>query len=322
MLSYALRRVLLAVPLLLGVAALNFLLVSLAPGDPVIYLLADSSDPGLVQVLRERFGLDQPLWERFVAYVGALLQGNLGQSITQARPVAEAILERLPATLLLATTALIIAAGLGIPLGLWLARQSLLNPKLERSAFVGVLLGAGLPPFLLGQLLILLFALYLGWFPTNGMTSVRGSPEGLGRLLDVLVHLILPALTLGLQPLAAVARATRAQALEVLQQEYVQVARAKGLVERVVLNKHVLKNALPAPLTLLALSSGHWLGGAVVTETVFAWPGMGRLAVEATLSRDYSLTVGVILIGAIGVIAANLIADLAVALLDPRVRYA
>jgi len=317
-----LRRVLLAVPLLLGVAALNFLLVSLAPGDPVIYLLADSSDPGLVQALRERFGLDQPLWERFGAYVGALLQGNLGQSITQARPVAQAIVERLPATLLLASAALVIAAGLGIPLGLWLAKHSLINPRLERSVFVGVLLGTGLPPFLLGQLLILLFALYLGWLPTNGMNSVRGSPEGLGRVLDVLMHLILPALTLGLQPLAAVARATRAQALEVLQQEYVQVARAKGLAEWVVVNKHVLKNALPAPLTLLALSSGHWLGGAVVTETVFAWPGMGRLAVEATLSRDYSLTVGVILIGAMGVILANLIADLTVALLDPRVRYA
>lgn len=322
MLTYALRRVLLALPLLLGVAALNFVLVSLAPGDPVIYLLADSSDPGLVAALQERYGLDRPLWERFGAYVGALLEGNLGQSITQSRPVSEVLLERLPATLLLAMAALVIAAGWGIPLGLWLARQSLLNPRLERGAFVGVLLGTGLPPFLLGQLLILLLALNLGWFPTNGIVSVRGSPEGLGKVADVLMHLVLPALTLGLQPLAAVARATRAQALEVMRQDFVTTARAKGLAERVVLNKHVLKNALPAPFTLLALSSGHWLGGAVVTETVFAWPGMGRLAVEATLSRDYTLAVGVILIGAVGVILANLLADLAVAVLDSRVRYA
>lgn len=321
MFTYAARRLLIAIPLLLGIAALNFLLVSIAPGDPVIYLLADSSDPGLVQTLRDRYGLEQPLWERFGAYLSSLLQGNLGQSITQGRPVLEAILERIPATLTLAGTSVLIAAGLGIPLGLWLAKLSLTNPRLERSAFLSILLGTGLPPFLLGQLMILLFALYLGLLPTNGMYSVRGTPEGLPRLWDLLTHLILPALTLGLQPLATIARITRAQALEVMGQDFVTTARAKGLNERVVQNKHVLRNALPAPVTLLALSSGHWVGGAVITETVFAWPGLGRLAVESTLARDYPLVIGVILIGAVGVILANLIADVVVAGLDPRVRY-
>ncbi|MGK0619539.1 hypothetical protein [Meiothermus cerbereus] len=148
MFTYATRRILLAIPLLLGIAALNFLLVNTAPGDPVIYLLADSSDPGLVQTLRQRYGLDQPLWERFGAYVGSLLQGNLGQSITQGRPVLEAILERIPASAILAGAALLIAAGLGIPLGLWLAKLGLYNPRLERSTFLAVLLGTGLPPFL------------------------------------------------------------------------------------------------------------------------------------------------------------------------------
>ncbi|MGK0620125.1 ABC transporter permease [Meiothermus cerbereus] len=174
---------------------------------------------------------------------------------------------------------------------------------------------------LLGQLLILLFALHLGLLPTNGMHSVRGTPEGLSRFLDLLLHLILPALTLGLQPLAAIARITRAQALEVMGQDFVTTARAKGLSERMVHTKHVLRNALPAPITLLGLSSGHWVGGAVITEIVFAWPGLGRLAVESTLARDYPLVIGVILVGAIGVILGNLIADIAVAGLDPRVRY-
>lgn len=319
---YAARRLLLVVPLLLGTAALNFLLVNLAPGDPLIYLLADSSDPELYQALRERYNLDQPLLERFAAYLASLVEGNLGQSISQSRPVLQAIAERLPATLVLAMAALLIAAGLGIPLGLWLAKTSLVRPRLERSAFVGVLLGTGLPPFLFGQLLILVFALYLNALPSNGMYSVRATPEGFPRLWDLLMHLILPALTLGVQPLATIARITRAQALEVMQQDFVLAAKAKGLREARVLNKHVLRNALPAPLTLLALSTGHWIGGAVVTETVFAWPGLGRLAVESTLARDYPLVVGVILFGAIGVIFANLIADLAVAALDPRVRYA
>lgn len=322
MLTYTLRRLALAVPLLFGVAALNFALVSLAPGDAALALLADGSDRGQLEALRERFGLDRPVLERFGAYLGALARGNLGVSLIQGRPVAEAVLERLPATLLLAGAALLIAATLGVPLGLWLAAESLNRPGLERAAFLGVLSSAGLPPFLIGQILILVFALVLGGLPTNGMSSIRESYTGFGRVLDVARHLILPALTLGLQPLAALARVTRAQALEVLGQEYVLAARAKGLSARRLLWKHVARNALPAPLTLLALSSGHWLGGAVITETVFAWPGLGRLAVEASLTRDFALSIGVILVGAVGVILANLIADLAVAGLDPRVRYA
>lgn len=321
MLVYTLRRILLIVPLLIGVAALNFTLVSLAPGDAAVALLADGGDRAQLEELRVRFGLDRPLLERFGAYLGTLARGNLGLSLAQGRPVAEAILERLPATLMLAGAALAIAALLGVPLGLWLARQSLERPSLERVAFLGVLVGTGLPPFLVGQLFILVFALSLGVLPTNGMNSVRDTPEGFGRVLDTLWHLVLPALTLGLQPLAALARITRAQALEVMNQEFVLAARAKGLSERALTWKHVLRNALPAPLTLLALSSGHWLGGAVVTETVFAWPGLGRLAVESVLTRDYALAVGVILVGAIGVILANMLADLAVAALDPRVRY-
>lgn len=319
MLAYALRRFLIALPLLLGVAALNFVLINLAPGDPVLYLLGEGegADPGLAARLRAELGLDRPLPERFLLYLKGLLQGHLGYSLAQGRPVAEAIAERLPATLLLAASALAVAAGLGIPLGVYLAQLSLQKPRMEQGFFFLVLLATNLPPFVLGLLLILVFSLWLGFFPSQGIGSVRGG-GGFGELL---AHLALPALTLGLQPLASLARVTRARVVEVLQEEFVRAARAKGLPERAVLYKHALRNAFPAPLSLLALSAGHWAGGAAVTETVFAWPGLGRLGVEATLARDYPLLVGSLLVATLGVILANLVADLALALLDPRVRY-
>lgn len=318
MLVYALRRMLLVLPLLLGVAGLNFLLVSLTPGDPVFFLLGqgEGADPELAARLREHLGLDRPFPERFLTYLGGLLQGNLGHSLTQGRPVAGAIAERLPATLILAGAALGIAAGVGIPLGVYLARLSLEHPRAERGLFL-LVLSTNQPPFLMGLLLILAFSLGLGLLPSQGMASVRGG----GGLSNLLTHLVLPALTLGLQPLVALARVTRARMLEVLQEDYVRTARAKGLPERVVVYKHAFRNVLPAPLTLLALSMGHWAGGAAVTETVFAWPGLGRLGVEATLARDYPLLVGTLLVATLGVVLANLVADLGLSLLDPRVRY-
>lgn len=318
MLVYALRRLLIALPLLLGVAALNFVLINLAPGDPVLYLLGEGegTDPGLAARLRAELGLDQPLPERFLLYLKGLLQGHLGYSLTQGRPVAEAVAERLPATLLLAASAFVVAAGLGIPLGVYLAQLSLQKPRMEQGFFFLVLLATNLPPFVLGLLLILVFSLWLGLFPSQGIGSVRGGGGG-----DLLAHLALPAITLGLQPLASLARVTRARMMEVLEEEYIRAARAKGLPERMVLFKHALRNALPAPLSLLAHSVGHWMGGAAVTETVFAWPGLGRLGVEATLARDYPLLVGTLLVVTLGVILSNLVADLSLALLDPRVRY-
>ncbi|MEO6445661.1 MAG: ABC transporter permease [Gemmatimonadaceae bacterium] len=313
------RRLVLAVPLLIGVAALNFAFLSLTPGDPVALFFGEGGAPDLATLaaLRERLALDRPLPERFLAYLGELSRGHLGQSILQGRPVVEAIGERLPATLLLAATALVLAAILGVGLGLWLTRLAQRSPRLERMAFLTLLLGGNQPPFVAGLVLIVIFSLAFGVLPSQGMTSARGS----GGALDVLAHLALPALTLALQPMFGVARVTRARLLDVWQRDHVRTARASGLSEWRILWRHALRNALSAPVTLLALTAAHWAGGTVLTETVFAWPGIGRLAVDATLARDYPLVLGVILTGTLLVVVANLVADVALARLDPRARH-
>lgn len=318
MLAYALRRTALTVPLLLGVVALAFLLTSAVPGDPVVFIMGDgAADPGTYTTLRERFGLDRPVSQRFLAYVRELGRGNLGYSLTQGRPVADAIAERLPATLLLAGAGAAVASLSGVLVGVVLAVLSRGAPRAERGVFLLVLAGTGLPPFVLGLVLILALSLWLGLLPSHGMTSPRGPGQGPG----VAAHLVLPALTLGLQPLAAVARVTRARILEILPEAYIRTARAKGLPASAVVLRHALRNALPAPVALLALTAGHWAGGVVITETIFAWPGLGRLVVEATWARDYPLLVGTVLVATVAVVLANLAADLAVAALDPRVRY-
>ena len=306
--------------LLFAVAATGFLALNLLPGDPVLYLFPETGDPLHYAELKARFGLDRPPAERLAVYLRELAHGNLGRSLSQGRPVSEAIAERMPATLLLATGALMVALG-GIPLGVLLANLAKRKPRTERSGFLLLLISTGMPPFLLGLLLILVFSIWLGLLPSQGMTSVRSTVLGVTRHQDILAHLMLPAMTLGVQPLAALARVTRARILEILDQDYIRTARAKGLSERAVLLRHALKNALPTPITLLALAGGHWIGGAIVTETVFAWPGLGRLAVEAVLARDYPLILGILLLSAAVIVLANLAADLLASLLDPRVRH-
>lgn len=306
--------------LLIGVAATGFLALYLLPGDPVLYLYPEISDANHYAELRARFGLDRPLTERFVVYIEQLAHGNMGRSISQGRPVVEAIAERIPATSLLAASALMIALC-GIPLGAILAYWAKRKPRLERSGFLLLLMGTGLPPFVLGLVLILVFSVGLDLLPSQGMTSARGVGSGLERYRNVLVHLILPAVTLGVQPMAALARVTRASIIEILDRDFIRTARAKGLPERLVILRHALKNALPIPITLLALAGGHWIGGAIVTETVFAWPGLGRLAAEAVLARDYPLILGILLLSTSVVVFANLAADLLTSILDPRVRH-
>jgi peptide/nickel transport system permease protein len=313
-----LRRLALVPPLVAAVVALNFVFLALVPGDPVILLFGEGGTPGVAALdeLRTRLALDRPWPQRFVAYVSELLRGNLGSSISQARPVTEAIGERLPATLLLTASALLLAAVLGIGLGALLARLTRRAPRVERGAFLGLLLIGNQPPFVAGLALIVVFGLLLQVLPTQGMTSARG--EG---WLD-LSHLVLPAITLALQPLFGVARVTRARMLDVWQHAHVRTARAGGVPRAQLVRRHVLRNSLPSPVVLLALTAGYWAGGAVLTETVFAWPGIGRLAVDATLARDYPLILGVLLTCTLLVVLANLVADVLLALLDPRVRDA
>ena len=320
MLRYVARRLLLTGVLLLAVVTAGFAAVNLLPGDPILYLYPETGDPQHYAELKSHFGLDRPLAQRLATYADGLAHGNLGRSLTQGRPVADVIAERIPATLLLAGAALLIALS-GIPLGAVLAYYAKRKPRTERSGFLLLLIGTGLPPFLLGLLLILVFSAGLELLPSQGMTSARGVAAGFARYQDILAHLILPAITLGVQPLAALARVTRARVIEILDQDFIRAARAKGVAERAVLLRHALKNALPTPITLLALAGGHWIGGAIVTETVFAWPGLGRLAVEAVLARDYPLILGILMLGTTAVVLANLAADLLASALDPRVRH-
>jgi peptide/nickel transport system permease protein len=308
------RRLALALPLLIGVAALNFTLLSFVPGDPVTLFFGEggSPDAATLAALRERFALNRPFPERFVAYLAELSRGHLGQSIAQGRSVVDAIAERLPATLLLAAAALVLATILGVGLGLLLARLAWRAPRVERTAFLALLLGGTQPPFVAGLALIVVFAIALGILPSQGMTAART-----GDWTDVGLHLVLPALTLALQPMLGVARVTRARLIDIWQRDHVRAARARGISEWRILWRHVLRNALTAPVTLLALTAAHWAGGTVLTESVFAWPGIGRLAVDATLSRDYPLVLGVILTGTMLVVIANLAADMILAALDP-----
>lgn len=311
------RRLALAVPLLVGVAALNFTLLSLTPGDPLVLLFGEGGAPDVqtLAALRERLALDRPVPARFAAYLVELAHGHLGRSIMQGRPVLDAVADRLPATLLLAGTALALATILGVAVGLALTRLTHQAPRVERAAFLVLLLAGNQPPFVAGLVLVAGFALALPLLPSQGMTSARdGGPA------DVAVHLVLPALTLALQPTFGVARVTRARLLELWEREHVRAARAGGIPEWRILWRHVLRAALAAPVTMLALTAAHWAGGAVLTESVFAWPGVGRLAVDATLARDYPLVLGVVLVGALLVVGANLAADLLLTVLDPRAR--
>ena len=320
MLAFIARRVGWSCLVLVALVVLGFALLNLLPGDPALYLLPEAADPRHYTEIRQRFGLDRPVAERFWTYLGEIARGNLGNSLSQHRPVADAILERIPATLLLAGAAMTVALA-GPLLGLVLGYLAPRHARTERATFVVLLLLTGLPPFLTGLVLILVFSLHLGILPSQGMLSLREAREGVSHLADLLAHLVLPGITLGMQPLAALARTTKARVTEILASDFIRTAYAKGLAETAILGRHASKNALPASLALLGTSAGHWVGGAVITETLFAWPGVGRLAVEAVLSRDHALLLGVMMVSAVAVVLANMLADVLIALADPRVRH-
>jgi len=318
LLRYTGRRLLAAVPLLLAVAAATFLLVHLAPGDPVLYLAGESGTPAYYAQVRRELGLDRPLPEQLARYLWHVVRGDLGRSLHQGRPVAALILDRLPATLLLVGTAFVLASGLGVALGIWAGLRP--DGPVDRALLAATTVGSALPVFWVGLLLVLLFALGTGWFPTQGMTSPRPPPGALPAAADLLHHLVLPALALAVQPLAAFSRVMRAKLREALAEPYVMTARAKGLPRRRVV-AHAARNALLPVITLIGGYASVLVTGAVLTETVFAWPGLGRLALDATLTRDYPLIMGLVLFGALGTVAINLLTDLTYGLVDPRITY-
>jgi ABC-type dipeptide/oligopeptide/nickel transport system permease component len=318
--SYAIRRILEALPLILGVIVVTFTVVHLAPGDPALILMgADQSDPQYLQMMRERLGLDRPFYEQLARYVLAVFRGDLGHSFARGQPVLHIILNRVPATLLLMGAALLFSSITGIVSGVYSSKRPYtLRDNLSTSFS---LLGYSLPVFWLAQILVMIFAVRLGWFPVQGMVSVREELSGMDAVVDIAWHLVLPVLSLGMWNLALVSRMTRASMLETLKQDFIVTAWAKGLDERTVLYRHALRNALLPVVTVIGLSLGTIVTGAVLTETIFGWPGMGRLMYDAISARDYPILLGIFIIVSISVIVVNLLTDLVYAFLDPRIRY-
>lgn len=316
---YLARRVLQGVPLVLAVLVFSFTLIHLAPGDPIIVLAGDGGDAAYYAEMRARYGLDRSLPEQLLRYFLAVAQGDFGYSFSYRQPVFQVILSRAPATLLLMGSALLFAVIVGMSLGI----ISALRPRtaLDYGVSVLTLVAAAMPVFWLGQLLIIIFAGQLGIFPVQGMVDVRARTTGLRAVIDIFHHLVLPALTLGLLQLALLTRLTRTSLREQLAEEYVRTARAKGLRERAVILRHALRNALLPVVTVVGGQVGVLITGAALTETVFAWPGLGRLLLDAALSRDYPLLMALFITVASSVVLANLLTDIVYTLIDPRVRY-
>jgi peptide/nickel transport system permease protein len=305
MIRYLSLRLLLALPALWVIVTLVFLLAHIVPGDPVQQMLGEGARAEDLQQLRHSLGLDQPVGKQYVHYFAGVLRGDLGQSFRFQEPVARVVLSHYPATLELAIVSLLVCAAIGIPAGMLAAQRR--GSSTDHAVGLFTLFGLSVPNFALGPALILVFSVILGWLPVSG----RGGPS----------HLVLPAVTLGAALAAILTRMVRTSVIEELSSDYVRTARAKGLSDSAVLFRHAFRNALIPILTILGLQFGTLLAGTIVTETIFSWPGIGRLAVQAIGARDYPLLQGCILLIAVSYVVVNLLTDVVYAFVDPRVRF-
>jgi peptide/nickel transport system permease protein len=334
MLRFIVRRLLGVIPVLFGLSIILFAFIHLLPGDPATAILGQHATPERVAAMREYLGLDDPLWQQYLSYINNVLHLDLGSSIINNQPVLHEFLTRFPATIELTVAAMIFAAGIGIPLGRYAARHA--HGWSDGGVTVASLLGISIPVFVLGLTLQYIFAVQLGWLPASGRIDPRaglvirsnfvlidsllmGRPD---LFLNGLSHLILPAIALGSIPLAIITRITRASVLDVSNEDYVRTARAKGLGERRINARHIMRNAWLPVVTVLGLQVGGLLAGAVITETVFAWGGVGRYVVDGIFNRDYFVIQNTILIFAIIFLVVNLLVDILYAVLNPRIRYA
>jgi len=304
-LQYTIRRALVALPTLFGVLIIVFAMVRLAPGDPAVLMAGEFADAVTIERIRVRFGLDRSPVEQFGLFIGGIAQGDLGRSTRTDRLVTQDLATYFPNTLELALGAMIVALAIGIPAGVLSAVRP--NGAVDFVVTTVALLGVSMPVFWFGLLAILIFSVQLGWFPVAG----RGT----------FTHLVLPAITLGVSSTAIIARMTRSSMLEVLNQDLVRTARAKGLKESGVVLKHALRNALVPVVTVVGLQFGSLMAGAVITETVFTWPGIGRLLVDSIRARDYPVVQGAVLLIAVSFVVVNLLVDLVYGFIDPRIRY-
>ena len=306
MLHYIERRLVFSIPILVLISVIVFAIMHILPGDPVKIMLSGQPVSGeVVERLREEYGLDKPLYRQYLDFAGGAITGDLGNSIRTNRPVLDEIITQLPSTLQLALAAMLIAISIGVVSGVLAAIRQ--GTWVDAGSMLFALIGVSMPGFWLALLLMLIFSFRLGWFPSVGSGSLR--------------HLVLPAIVLGVGEAGVIARMVRANMVEVLRQEYVTVARAKGLAYRTVIVRHALRNALIPVVTVLGLQFGFMLGGAVIVETVFARPGIGRLAVDSILAKDYPMVQGVVLFSAVIYVFVNLIVDISYAWFDPRIHY-
>lgn len=349
MTRYLIRRLIALIPTLLGVTVIVFLLLRLIPGDPAVAMLGEHAAQENVERIREQLGLNRPLFldrealkqgdlkgfvdSQYLRFLGRLVRGDLGASIHRRIPIATELAQRFPATVELALAAMAVAVTLGIPIGIISAARR--NTWVDSLSMVGALIGVSMPIFWLGLMEIMLFAVILHWFPIGGRLDhaieVRRITGLLlvdtvltgqwGAFVDAVKHLAMPVIALATIPLAIIARITRASMLEVLQEDYIRTARAKGLHQRLVLFRHALKNALLPVVTIIGLQTGNLLAGAILTETIFAWPGVGKWVYDAIIGRDYPVVQGGTLLIALVFVLVNLLVDLSYAALDPRIHY-
>jgi peptide/nickel transport system permease protein len=313
-LRYLIKRLILVVPVLLGVSVIVFLVMVLIPGDPATAILGAYATPENLAHLREELGLDKPLIQQYLIWLGNILHGDFGRSFSLDRPVLDVVLDRLGPTLILAGSALALCTLLGLFAGVITAvKQYGWQDKLFTLL---VLVGISMPAFWLGLIMLLVFAVNLQWFPASGMYAIYGG----GGIGDMLYHLVLPATTLGLVATGVVARVTRSAMLEVLRQDYIRTARAKGMSERAVILRYALRNALVTVIPVIGIQAGFVIGGAVYIEAVFQWPGMGRMLVNAISTRDVLLVQGGVLVIATCYVLFNLTADILQHLIDPRIK--
>ncbi len=321
MIRYIVRRLLQAIPLLLAISVIVFILIEAVPGDASqMYMDPEKgTDPAYLEQVRKSLGLDQPFYVRYAAWLVKTIQGDMGFSFRNRRPVSLEIGDRLPNTLLLGGVSLLVSLVVAIPIGIIsaLKRYTLIDYVLSTLALVGI----SVPIFWVALLLLQIFSIQLGWLPAVGMHSVRQTYTGWAAVMDVVQHMILPVIVLSVAQMASWSRYQRSSLLEVLGQDYIRTARAKGLRERGVIGKHALRNALIPIVTLVGLSVPTIVTGAFITETIFSWPGMGRLGVEAVNGRDYPVIMAVTMLSAVLIILGNLFADIAYAWVDPRIHY-
>jgi ABC-type dipeptide/oligopeptide/nickel transport system permease component len=305
MFRYILKRLAMLIPVLFGVTIVSFSLLQIVPGDPAVLLAGEDANPDFIEAVRKEYGFDQPLYVQYFRFISHAVQGDFGISIRNREPVINLLKQRFAFTVQLSFLSILIAAFIGLIAGVISATRQ--YSIFDNLSMVGALFGISMPIFWLGLLLMLVFSVYLGWFPAGGSGGLK--------------HLILPAIALGAASAAVIARMTRASMLEVVRQDYIRTARANGLREWVVIYKHALKNAMIPVITVFGLEFGYMLGGAVLTETVFSLPGVGRLMVEGIFQRDYAVVQGSMLLVAATFVLVNLLTDIAYAFFDPKIRY-